>query len=385
MTSPLDELDRLLASAPIEIGEAKKAIGGGFRPLRTIVEEASEQMEWLVPGVLAPGVLTILSAAPKVGKSTLVAAMLDALARGAGFLGDELPQAGAVWLTEERSGTLRPKVARWPGLSDVHALMPHERDGRDWPTIVADAVGFALADGRRLLVVDTFAAWAELAGDDEYRPGFVLAAVAPLAEAAGAGLSVLLVAHDRKSGGDFGAGVRGSGALIGAVDVIAQLTRAGADEPTRRRLSIVSRFPESPDTLHLALGPDGYRLVESESHSRSDADAALVLAQLGELAFRVSELAELTGLSEQRVRDAAASLVASGLASRSTDAGRGHAALFTRAGSFVSPSPLGGDEKKANGDPPCGIAGHVAWQTQRGLVRCRTCSPPLAGAGEGDE
>ena len=50
----------------------------GFRLLGDVVAESDERIEWLVPDIIAAGLLTILSGDPKVGKSTFVAGMLDA-------------------------------------------------------------------------------------------------------------------------------------------------------------------------------------------------------------------------------------------------------------------------------------------------------------------
>ena len=353
----------------------------GFRLLGDVVAESDERIEWLVPDIIAAGLLTILSGDPKVGKSTFVAGMLDALAIGGDFLGNTLPQTQAVWLTEERPPTLRPKVADWPGIKDVALLMTHQRDGRDWPELIADATHLALTTGRRLLVVDTFASWAQLAGDDEQSSGRVMDAMTPLLLAAGQGLAVLLIHHDRKSGGDHGRAMRGSNALSGAGDILAQLTRSTAEHPSRRRLSTNGRLPEV--VLHITLGPDGYRLADVETGSKDNGDEALLLDHLGPDGLTVGELQELTGLTDERVRAAARSATEAGRAHREKATSRGRAFLYSRADSSVrSGIPIGAERTEESDAASCGITGHTTWTTHMGLIRCRICQPPASPTAE---
>ena len=362
-------------------GEAGSSWPRGFRLLGDVVAESDEHTEWLVPGIIAVGLLTVISGEPKAGKSTLVAAILDALATGGDFLGDTLPRTQAVWLTEERPPTLRPKVERWPGLKDVALLMLHQRDGRDWPELIAEAAHLALTTGRRLLVVDTFASWAQLAGDDEQSSGHVMDAMTPLLLAAGQGLAVLLIHHDRKSGGDHGRAMRGSNALSGAGDILAQLTRSTAEHPSRRRLSTNGRLPEV--VLHITLGPDGYHLADTETGSKDNGDEALLLDHLGPDGLTVGELQELTGLTDERIRAAARSLTDAGQAHREKATGRGGAFLYSLADASVRAGiPIGAERTEASDAASCGIVGHTTWTTPKGLTRCRICRPPAISTAE---
>jgi hypothetical protein len=84
--------------------------------------------------------------------------------------------------------------------------------------------------------------------------------MAPLQEAAaGDGLAVVVLRHDRKSGGDVGDSGRGSSAFSGAVDVVLQLSRPeGQSRPGVRALKSLSRFDETPETLVIELTEAGY-------------------------------------------------------------------------------------------------------------------------------
>src|SRR5260221_419598 len=56
--------------------------------------------DWLVHGILAPGHLTILWGAKKLGKTTLINWLLKALENGTPFLGLLTKRSKALWLSE---------------------------------------------------------------------------------------------------------------------------------------------------------------------------------------------------------------------------------------------------------------------------------------------
>src|SRR4051812_43515704 len=72
--------------------------------------------EWLVHGLLAPGHLTILWGARKLGKTTLITWLLKALEHGTPFLGLPTKTSRAIWLTESPA-VLHRRQARSFGLA----------------------------------------------------------------------------------------------------------------------------------------------------------------------------------------------------------------------------------------------------------------------------
>ncbi len=175
---------------------------------------------------------------------------------------------GSVLLSEERLQTISMK-ARSLGLSHsfpadpipigpetnvsppIYVLPRHDAHGTPWADVVTQATAFAIGHGLGVLVVDTWNAWASLGGEDENQAGAVLNAVTPLGEAAAPGLAVLLIAHQRKGGGEHGEAIRGSSALAGAVDVVVELERLKGEHRSARIVRSVSRFPSTPDELVL--------------------------------------------------------------------------------------------------------------------------------------
>jgi hypothetical protein len=117
-----------------------------------------------------------------------------------------------------------------------------------------------------LFVIDPLAAF--LPGYDENSAAALLDAVAPLSRLTSLGAAVLLLHHPRKYTRSEGQLARGSGALLGFVDVLLEMgwLRAPSGEDRRRRLRAWSRYDETPRQLVIELDEagTGYRALGSE-------------------------------------------------------------------------------------------------------------------------
>jgi len=104
----------------------------------------------------------------------------------------------------------------------------------------------------------------------------------PLQEVAATyNLAIIIVRHERKSGGQVGDSGRGSSAFAGAVDIIVSIRRVeGNIRPTIRELHALSRFDETPDVLVVELTEDdGYRaLGDKAAVAESEAREAILEA-----------------------------------------------------------------------------------------------------------
>ena len=255
---PEDEVRRIVASiARAEAAKSEDAKEAGEAPALTVetseefLAGADEPVPWLVEGLVAKGAATLLAAAPKAGKTTLVAAMLRAMLNGEPFLGLKTTAAKVLYLTEERRDTLRK---RWQAVGlEPHPhlrVMRRQKNMAPLPKVMDFIVGEVEAGRVDLVVVDTIGAWWGVLKENE--AGIVSVAVRELLRPAEAGAAVLLVHHRRKMGAEEpGEGVRGSSALAGAVDIVLELVRsrkAGAP-PTVRELYGVGRYDEVPESL----------------------------------------------------------------------------------------------------------------------------------------
>jgi 5S rRNA maturation endonuclease (ribonuclease M5) len=313
-----------------------------FAPLSAALANAPEEPEWRWRGYLAPGVIALLAGRPKVGKSTLLFGLIDALLAGRPFLDQPTRPTGVLVLSEEREGTLKEKATRFGLDGHVHLLMRHQLGQVGWREAVAEARAYCHEHGLGVLVVDTFAAWAGLKGDEETKPGPVLEALQPLSEAAGDGLAVLLVAHQRKAGGAYGEAVRGSNALAGGVDVVVELERPPSDaqaEGKARVLHAVSRYSGTPDELACVLDEDGYQACGDVGSLREDGEKVRLRQLLrddGEAT--VAELADGAELTAATARRRLDDMAAAGEVEREGTGKRGDPYRF-RPRLLIAPPP----------------------------------------------
>jgi hypothetical protein len=146
-----------------------------------------------------------------------------------------------------------------------------------WPEVAQAAVEKCKGLGVRLLVVDTVGQFAGLTGDSENNAGDALAAMAPLQRAAGEGLAVVAIRHERKSGGEVGDSGRGSSAFVGAADVVISLRRPGGNcRPSLRELQAVSRYDDTPAKVGVELTANGYQVLDTSELALQEAKAAII-------------------------------------------------------------------------------------------------------------
>lgn len=255
------------------------------------------------PFVVAEGI-TELSAKVKQGKTTFASAMVAARLSGQPFLGHPVEPGPVVYLTEERGPSFVGALDRF-GVRDhpeLHVLLRH-RASAPWPEIVDRAREKARKVGANLMVVDTLSDWAGLRDEEENSTGAALAAMRPLQQAAADGLGILVIRHDRKSGGEIGDSARGASAFSGAADILLSLRRA--DTPgheNRRVLHAVGRFDGIPAQTVIEIRDGRYvPLGDALDVERSEVLELLLQALPGEevQALTVDQLAEVVGLQRR--------------------------------------------------------------------------------------
>jgi hypothetical protein len=182
------------------------------------------------------------------------------------------------------------------GRPDFHVLFHSDVRGIPWQRVAAAAVNESRRVGAILLVVDTLPQFAGLKGDSENNSGDALAAMEPLQTAAADGIGVVLIRHERKSGGDVGDSGRGSSAFAGAVDIVLSLRkREGNSKKTLRILQALSRFSETPSELLLDFSDNRYDSlgVPHDNAVKEARDSVLSVAAKSETeALDLEELAK---------------------------------------------------------------------------------------------
>jgi hypothetical protein len=325
---------------------------------------------WVLEGYVARGAASVLAGKVKVGKSTLAKALAVAVASGEGsFLGVPTAAGRVLYATEESQGTFLDGV---PPLDDLWIASRERAFPR--PPFDHLAAGLARAgeEGAVLAVIDSAPFWWGL--QEENDAAAAQRVMEPLLAAAGSGLAIVLVAHQRKSAGEGGDAIRGSSAIAGAADVLIELERAGEDAPpTARRIVAVGRFPLIPPVRVVNFEPRAREWrVLGDVASRADSAALAwrnqLLAVLPESPPRLGypELEKALRARKRNWRSELDELCEAGLVDREGRGVKGDPYLFLKVTSDSGPpfQPEPRPERPESGQQPDSDSG-----------------PPLIGAG----
>lgn len=233
---------------------------------------APRSIEWLWPGLIPRGKLTVLCGDPGLGKSFLTLDLAARVSRGGPWPDDEraapCAPASAIVLNAEDdpADTIRPRLERMEGdLARVIALdCVRDAAGRFTEFVIGENIGelrrAILARGDvALVVIDPLSAYV---GDtDSYNNAHVRAMLKPLSDlAAETGVAVVLVTHLRKSGeGSAVQRAMGSLAFTAAARVVLTVTRH-QDDPELRVLACAKSNLAPDRVAHIYAVEDG-RLV----------------------------------------------------------------------------------------------------------------------------
>ena len=311
-------------------GDSEPAPALPWRWSEDLVSTTPDAVEWVWEDYLAPGTKAIFAGLPKGGKTTAVVALIEASAAEAGsFLGRRIAGGSVVVVSEEGDQTLAPKLRGMPS-ERVRVL---NRDSAwpkpDWPELIAAATEEAKRIGARLLVIDSLAFWAGFEAEKEKDPGAAQEIMDALDQACRVGLAVLLIHHQRKAPGENGTGVRGSGALAGAVDVVIEYERLGDGAPrSQRRLVALSRWPQTPDVLVVDYRrEEGSWRVVGEAEGRAGSESLGVRERLLQAVssdpVTEAHLVEATGIDKRKLGGPLRELVEEDLINREGAGKRG--------------------------------------------------------------
>lgn len=233
-----------------------------FEPLpmdRLVTAPEEFPTNWIWHGMVARGNITLLTSQWKGGKTTLLAGLLQALETGLPFLDLPCTAATSLIVSEEsgRHWAARQKTLPiGPSTRLVSRPFPGRPTPEQWEDLVSCADAERAAGKLDLLVIDPLATF--LPGRSDSDPGTVLDMLNPLRTIAENGAAVLILHHPRKERAEEGDSARGSGVLLGFVDIILELKRFGRLETDRYRRKIVglSRLAETPASLVYEWVPD---------------------------------------------------------------------------------------------------------------------------------
>lgn len=193
---------------------------------------------WVIDKVAFIHGLTLLAGSPKAGKSTAAFEMMRCRETGEPFL-DQFVRPGDTLLVTEEGG-VSVKFKGWE-LSELDVYDRKASAGETFADTLVVIADWAASHPAGLIFIDTLAAWAQV--EDENDSAEMQAAIdgIRLAISEPYDVAVVLIHHARKGGGRDGEAIRGSGAILAAVDHVMELKRASEKDRNRRLLDIMSR------------------------------------------------------------------------------------------------------------------------------------------------
>jgi hypothetical protein len=221
----------------------------------TAIQEASA--DWLWHGFLARGNLTLLTSMWKAGKTTLLSLLLSRRKHGGSLAGLPVQPGKTVVVSEESTRLWADRARRYDfGGQVCFFLQPFHTIPTlcKWQALVDRIAILHHLYGIDLVAIDPLAPYLR----DENQARNILEALLPLDDLTRLGLAVLVLHHPRKTEARIGQSARGSGALLGHVDISIEMRHPGGDPLTRRRRFLaLSRHDATPRQLTLEFNQEG--------------------------------------------------------------------------------------------------------------------------------
>jgi putative DNA primase/helicase len=308
-----------------------------FRPIKAgkLVKLSTAPLRWVWEGYLPEGTLALLSAYMKQGKTTLAYALGIAVCHGEPFLSHPTKSGRVLILAVEENR--RDVVARLRkfGMQKRDGIYVHAGRVSAGESTMRRIRRFVEKKSIVLVIVDTLARFWGIR--DENNNSEVVRHVSPWLDLAHeTGVVVLLVHHDRKSGGEEGRSIRGGSALLGLVDQALMLERTpGGGNRRRRILRTLGRYDETPPEVVIELDGTSYRSLGTSEELSARADQRRVWKALSKTPQTSEDLAKTIKLTPKKVKRAL-----KGLGDRVKRSGRGvrgAAYLYARRSNSIQP------------------------------------------------
>ena len=212
--------------------------------------------DWLWHGMIARGNLSLLTGLWKGGKTSLLSLLLARRRTGGTLAGLEVRPGKSVVISEEGQAKWRERALQYDfGGQAWFFPQPFRtlpRPGQ-WQALVERVLRLHEEQGVDLAIVDPLAPF--LRAENSVQG--VLETLLPLGELTRRGMAVLAAHHPTKGSPRPGQAARGSGAILGHVDVSIEMRHPGGDALTsRRRLLGFSRHAETPRQLLIELNAE---------------------------------------------------------------------------------------------------------------------------------
>jgi AAA domain len=300
------DLQQELRKAPIYSRPTPYAAGGdrnsfNLQSLRDCFDAPEELQQWLVDGILPTGGMSVMSAKPKVGKSTVARQLALSIATGKPFLGRETQQGEVIYFALEEKRQEVTNHFRDLGATGDEPIRIH--CGSAPLDAMEEARVLIQQQCPALLVIDPLFKFTRVKDGNDYAQ--MTAALEPiLALARETGTHILNVHHSGKGErADPTDAILGSTAIFGNVDTALML----AKYDVYRTISSCQRYGEDlPETV---LEFDSQRRAVILGASRDQADQNRREQQILKFlesrpgAVEADILAGVTGRKQNKVSD----------------------------------------------------------------------------------
>jgi hypothetical protein len=218
-----------------------------------VAAQKHEPVHWIWEGFIPyPGV-TLLTGASMVGKTTLLAMLLDRRRAGGLLLGKSVLPGTTVVISEEDISLWARRQQQLDFGPCVCFDQPELHTFCEWRRYMDGLKSLYAQIHFELLVIDSLAAFVPVA---ENHARSLRKALDELRFLGDLSFGVLLLHHPRRAGGRTGHAARGSGALPALAQVSLDMRLPPGDPFTRRRqLFGVGRYPETPQRLLIEMNP----------------------------------------------------------------------------------------------------------------------------------
>jgi hypothetical protein len=215
--APLSEIDRRIAYFKSHLLRGSQLL-------------EMKPQSWLVPNWLPSDAVVAVYAAPGVGKSFYALTLSLEIARGGSWIGTPLEKQRVLYVAAEKATTLRDRAEAWclfHGEEFPQEFLmepPPTPPQLNRPIDVEALCRLIKEEQARFVVLDTYAMMLQGVEENSSKEsGAVIDALSQLRQATNGG-TVLIVHH---SGKDSSKGLRGSSALLAAVDLTIEISSNG--------------------------------------------------------------------------------------------------------------------------------------------------------------
>ena len=243
----LDKLKARAVGTPVADPAAEPEGDEGWSPFVDVLDLTASPAKppVVLPGMAWSGRLSVLSGAPKAGKSTALAQAIGCRLSGEAFAGETVAPAGPVALVTEEPLELLAQRLRVHGVGDDHRGAVYVASPAHGVDRLVDALR---RSGPELVIVDSFASWAVAGGCESLSdPAVMRRVMDTLRTLADDGAAVLVVHHARRSDGELADSrdIAASVDMITTFDAVDQeLDRCAPVVSDLRRLSYLGRWPQ---------------------------------------------------------------------------------------------------------------------------------------------